>query len=85
MQCALLHDIIEDTAVEYAHIENMFGTAVAQGVNALTKRVQRDGQTLSKSEQMADSLALRSATEVAVVKLAGSHHKSATATSHWSS
>ncbi|MEJ2749737.1 MAG: HD domain-containing protein, partial [Anaerolineae bacterium] len=37
VQCALLHDVIEDTAVSYEDVESEFGTAVADGVLALTK------------------------------------------------
>ena len=51
VQCALLHDVIEDTVVGYEEIEAGFGTAVAHGVLALTKN-----PNLPKDEQMADSL-----------------------------
>ncbi len=51
VQCALLHDTIEDTAVTHAQIAERFGTAVAEGVLALTK-----DPTLPKTDQMADSL-----------------------------
>ncbi len=51
IQCSLLHDVIEDTAVGYMDMEGEFGTAVAQGILALTK-----DKTLPKAEQMADSL-----------------------------
>lgn len=51
VQCALLHDVIEDTAVAYKAVKSEFGTAVAQGVLALTKN-----PNLPKDEQMADSL-----------------------------
>lgn len=36
VQCALLHDTIEDTDVTYADIEKHFGSDVADGVMALT-------------------------------------------------
>ena len=51
VQCALLHDVIEDTAVTYQAVKSAFGTAVAGGVLALTK-----DETLPKAQQMADSL-----------------------------
>jgi len=51
MQCAWLHDTIEDTKTSYDDIVDTFGVEVADGVQALTKD---DG--LPKSDQMADSL-----------------------------
>ncbi len=52
VQCALLHDVLEDTAVGYEDITGSFGSKVADGVLALTKN-----KTLStKPEQMRDSL-----------------------------
>lgn len=52
IQCAMLHDVIEDTGVTYDLVAEKFGKAVADGVMALTK----DSALLSKAEQMADSL-----------------------------
>lgn len=52
LQCALLHDVIEDTETSFATVQNTFGNAVAVGVLALTK----DKKLLSRTEQMADSL-----------------------------
>jgi (p)ppGpp synthase/HD superfamily hydrolase len=51
VQCALLHDTIEDTTTTYDEIKQEFGRLVADGVMALTKL-----STLEKSQQMADSL-----------------------------
>ncbi len=51
MQCALLHDTIEDTAVTFEQLEATFGRPVADGVLALTK-----DERLPKAEQMPDSL-----------------------------
>ena len=51
VQCALLHDTIEDTAVTYEVVAVEFGPDVAAGVLALSKDL-----ALPKSEQMADSL-----------------------------
>jgi (p)ppGpp synthase/HD superfamily hydrolase len=51
VQCALLHDVIEDTGVSFEEVRDGFGTAVAQGVLALSK-----DSSLPKAQQMADSL-----------------------------
>lgn len=51
MQCALLHDTIEDTHTTFVDIEKQFGRKVAEGVLALTKN-----ETLDKAQQMSDSL-----------------------------
>ena len=51
IQCALLHDTIEDTKAQYSDIENDFGKRVADGVLALTK-----DYSLPKEKQMADSI-----------------------------
>jgi (p)ppGpp synthase/HD superfamily hydrolase len=51
IQCALLHDTIEDTDVTYDIILKNFGQAVADGVQALTKT-----PSLPREEQMIDSL-----------------------------
>ncbi|MBE9033071.1 bifunctional (p)ppGpp synthetase/guanosine-3',5'-bis(diphosphate) 3'-pyrophosphohydrolase [filamentous cyanobacterium LEGE 11480] len=51
IQCALLHDVIEDTATTYAEVKQEFGAEVANGVMALTKSA-----ALDKPLQMPDSL-----------------------------
>lgn len=51
IQCALLHDTIEDTEVTQEQVAAKFGAAVANGVMALSKN-----PALPKPEQMADSL-----------------------------
>jgi (p)ppGpp synthase/HD superfamily hydrolase len=51
VQCALLHDTIEDTDTSYEQIESMFGIRVADGVAALSKN-----PALEKSQQLLDSL-----------------------------
>jgi (p)ppGpp synthase/HD superfamily hydrolase len=51
--CAVLHDVIEDTAVTYEQVQAQFGLAVADGVLALTK----DETLPTKAAQMEDSLA----------------------------
>lgn len=67
VQCALLHDIVEDTGVAEAQVAERFGAAVASGVLALTKDAG-----LPKPQQMPDSLARIRAQprEVWMVKLA---------------
>ncbi len=66
LQCALLHDVIEDTPVSYKEVEASFGHNVAQGVLALTKNEQ-----LSREQQMMDSLQriLQQPDEIRVVKM----------------
>jgi (p)ppGpp synthase/HD superfamily hydrolase len=51
VQCALLHDTIEDTEVTYAQLVAKFGLKVADGVLALSKN-----PALPKVEQLTDSL-----------------------------
>jgi len=51
IQCALLHDIIEDQDYEYEEVNKNFGKKVADGVLALTKN-----NKLEESKQMKDSL-----------------------------
>ncbi len=68
IQCALLHDVIEDTGVSYENVDALFGAAVADGVAALSKE---EGLG-TKSERMADSLRRIKAQprEIWMVKLA---------------
>jgi (p)ppGpp synthase/HD superfamily hydrolase len=68
IQCALLHDVIEDTVATYELVSEQFGRAVAAGVLALTK----DATLPTKAEQMADSLQRirRQPQEVWLVKMA---------------
>ncbi|MBF0613182.1 MAG: bifunctional (p)ppGpp synthetase/guanosine-3',5'-bis(diphosphate) 3'-pyrophosphohydrolase [Magnetococcales bacterium] len=51
IQCALLHDTLEDTQTTLQQVQEVFGLAVAEGVLALTKR-----EDLPKEQAMADSL-----------------------------
>ena len=51
VQCALLHDTIEDTAATYEDLKARFGVMVADGVQALTKDA-----TMPKPQAMKDSL-----------------------------
>jgi (p)ppGpp synthase/HD superfamily hydrolase len=50
--CALLHDSVEDTTIEYQDIKDQFGIDIADGVLSLTK----DKELPSKNEQMLDSI-----------------------------
>ena len=81
MQCAWLHDTIEDTKTTYDDILYNFGVAVADGVQALTK-----DKRLPKAAQMADSL--RSIKdqpkEVWAVKMADRITNLQPPPSHWS-
>jgi (p)ppGpp synthase/HD superfamily hydrolase len=67
VQCALLHDVIEDTGVTVDQISAAFGEQVAQGVLALSK-----DDTLPQARQMPDSLERirQQPVEVWMVKLA---------------
>ncbi len=51
VQCALLHDTLEDTDATFEMLCDGFGKAVADGVSALTK-----DPTLEKGARMQDSL-----------------------------
>lgn len=68
IQCALLHDAVEDTAATRELVAATFGEAVAAGVDALSKREEAG----DKPAQMADSLARiqQQPREVWMVKLA---------------
>jgi len=51
VQCALLHDVIEDTDISYQTIKETFGIKVANGVDALSKRDE-----VKKAQRLSDSL-----------------------------
>jgi (p)ppGpp synthase/HD superfamily hydrolase len=51
VQCAILHDVIEDTNVSFDQVKEEFGLPVADGVLALTK-----DESLAKDLQISDSL-----------------------------
>lgn len=67
VQCAVLHDTLEDTATEVDEIVARFGSRIAAGVQALTKDA-----SLPKAARMADSLRRirEQPEEVWIVKLA---------------
>ena len=68
VQCALLHDVIEDAGVSYEKLAAEFGKDVAEGVLALSK----NNILKSKQEKMTDSLARikEQPREIWMVKLA---------------
>jgi (p)ppGpp synthase/HD superfamily hydrolase len=80
VQCALLHDTLEDTETQETAIVAAFGTEVAAGVRALTKN-----PALPKPEAMADSLRrIRGERrEVWAVKLADRITNLAPPPAHW--
>lgn len=80
LRCALLHDVLEDTAVSPAALKDKFGTNVVEGVSALTK-----DKALPKKASMADSLARiqKQPKEVWLVKLADRISNLAPPPPHW--
>ena len=70
VQCALLHDVIEDVGKSYDEIKNVFGKGVADGVDALTRRMRNSPVT--KKQKMEDSLRRikQQPREVWIVKMA---------------
>lgn len=81
LQCALLHDTLEDTQTTEPEIESLFGAAVLAGVRALTKSA-----ALPKDRAMADSLRRirEQPREVWAVKLADRITNLAKPPEHWS-
>ena len=67
IQCAILHDVLEDTDVTPEEIENEFGLSVCKGVSALTKNAK-----LPKRNRMPDSIQriLIEPPEIGMVKMA---------------
>jgi (p)ppGpp synthase/HD superfamily hydrolase len=68
VQCALLHDVLEDTDRSDEGIEQRFGKAVADGVRALT----RDGTVKDRRAQILENLERirRQPWEIWMVKMA---------------
>lgn len=81
IQCALLHDVIEDTRVGYEEVRSEFGKAVADGVQALSK----DERLPTKAERMKDSLEriVKEPREIWIVKLADRITNLQRPPSHW--
>ena len=80
VQCALLHDIIEDTEIKFNDIEKIFGKDVGHGVLALTKNKELD-----KSLRMADSIERikLQPREIWIVKLADRITNMESQPAHW--
>lgn len=80
LQCALLHDVIEDTKVTYDQVKEEFGEAVADAVLALSK-----DKTIAKHLRMTDSLRRirQRPREVWMVKLADRISNLLPPPSHW--
>jgi (p)ppGpp synthase/HD superfamily hydrolase len=80
VQCALLHDVMEDTQTIFEQVEKEFGLRVAQGVLALSKDSAKD-----KAEQLGDSLKriVLTSREVWMVKLADRITNLQPPPSHW--
>jgi (p)ppGpp synthase/HD superfamily hydrolase len=68
LQCALLHDVMEDTGKTHTEINRLFGEMVAQGVSALSKNKEIHVKTI----RMKDSLhrIQQQPREIWVIKLA---------------
>jgi len=66
--CAILHDTLEDSPLQYAYIVEHFGIEIAEGIKALTK----DDKILDKTLKMLDSLGRikQQPKEIWMVKLA---------------
>jgi (p)ppGpp synthase/HD superfamily hydrolase len=67
IQCALLHDVLEDTDVTQEQVKDTFGEKVLAGVFALTKN-----SNLDKKDRMSDSISRikKQGKEIACVKMA---------------
>ena len=83
IQCALLHDVIEDTDTGYEQVAAEFGAEVADGVAALSKNKNLD----DKTAQMTDSLQRirQQPQEVWMVKLADRISNLQPPPAHWDS
>ncbi len=81
VRCALLHDVVEDTAVGIDAVAARFGAEVAAGVAALSK----DPAVGDKDAQMRDSLRRirEQPLEIWMVKLADRCHNLREPPHHW--
>lgn len=82
VQCAILHDVIEDTPTAVDNVEALFGPQVTAGVLALTKYKSMP----TKQEQMVDSLnrIQKQPHEVWMVKMADRISNLRQPPAHWS-
>jgi (p)ppGpp synthase/HD superfamily hydrolase len=88
VQCALLHDTIEDTDVTYDQVKDQFGTNVADGVMALSQDITvaaSESKLKRKSLQLEDSVRRikLQPMEVWMVKLADRITNLQPPPSHW--
>jgi len=79
IQCALLHDVIEDTRHTYNDIADKFGTEVADGVLALSKQKGR----ASKMQDSLDRIK-KQPREIRMVKMADRITNLQPPPDHWS-
>ncbi len=81
VQCALLHDVVEDTEITLDQLRAAFGPAVANGVLALSK-----DKGLPKDQQLNDSLRRirEQPAEIWIVKLADRITNLQPPPAHWS-
>ena len=81
IQCALLHDCIEDQGCAHQQLADLFGRRVADGVQALSKN-----PALPKARQMPDSLARiqQQPSEIWMVKMADRITNLQPPPAHWS-
>ena len=81
VQCALLHDVLEDTQTTVDQLRAEFGSAVANGVSALSK-----DKALPKDQQLEDSLQRirEQPTEIWMVKMADRITNLQPPPAHWS-
>ena len=78
--CALLHDVIEDTETTVEQVKVVFGSAVARGVNALSKN-----KSIKKEDRLIDSIKRikTQPEEIWMVKLADRITNLQPPPSHW--
>jgi (p)ppGpp synthase/HD superfamily hydrolase len=80
IQCALLHDVLEDTDTTPEQLHREFGSDVTEGVEALTKN-----RSLSRSARIEDSLQriIKQPKEVWMVKMADRINNLQLPPAHW--
>lgn len=85
VQCALLHDVVEDTGTPLSRVRARFGPDVASGVDALSKRPDVE-QALGKEAALFDSVRRirEQPPEIWMVKLADRVTNMAPPPSQWS-
>lgn len=74
LSLCLLHDVLEDTAVEYATLEQHFGRRLASLCEALTKPPRVQGQTRAERNEAATDKILSAGTTAIFVKACDALH-----------